>query len=425
VLTFIIPTNYDIQMSQGVDRRGYVFVVDKFSYPVHRSRGFCGVKEPKLEWNFSGQSGLYADLLGTRPGDLVFLYQRRIDESPEDRGFRGVYEITSRPFVDTQTISWNGHTVRGECPECGSTYPEDWGRDPNKGPWTCDNCDSDVPQGEHIVPNRVLIQPDNYYPNSVTDNTAYVDQTDPGFIWTKIFRKMYGVGTERSAAPLLPEETEKLLRLLERENEGTSEVPDFEPYPAQENRDYLSPKLGDGPEVPYEHWLHAWILNNIDEEIPVLSDIVGPLSELEWFGNEIVYGIGRSKVDLLLLHERDGHRYKATVGELKQEEITVDNINQIDRYSYWISQLATANAEPPVEDLQLHPVIIGSGIEPDARTKLGSMEERQLEIPYSRADSRTTSRTDCTVQIQTPTAVEYTVSDGSIRFEYISGQSSL
>ncbi|MFB6209140.1 MAG: hypothetical protein ABEJ56_03300 [Candidatus Nanohaloarchaea archaeon] len=367
-------------MSTSIGRRAYVFVVDKYSYPVHRSRGFCGVKDPRLEWNFSGKSGLYADMLGTRPGDLVFFYQRRIDEPADQRGYRGIYEIKSRPFKDKRPISWKGHTVLGQCPECGTTHPEKMTRN---GPYKCkeDSCGAEIERGSHIVPNRVEIEPVNFFPESVDDNTAYVDRTDPGYLWTMLFRKTYGAGTERSASPILPEEAEKLERLLKKENENEAEVPDFEPYPDISGKERLKPKLGEGPKVDYEHGLHAWIMDNIDEEIPVLKDVVGPLSELEWSGNEVMYGIGRSKADVLLLHKRDGKRFKATVIELKEGKVKKEDIDQIDRYSYWVSQLATANANPSVENLKLQPVVIGSELSDSAREKLNSWDSGSVEIP--------------------------------------------
>lgn len=395
-------------MSGIIGRRGYVFVVDKFSLPVHRSRGFCAVKHPRNAWGSSGRTGLYADLLGIRPGDLVFLYHRRIDESPKERGYRGLYEVKSRPFRDTRKISWNKHSVLGECLACGSPHPENM---TDSGPYTCkeNKCGAEIPQGQHILPNRIEIEPIEYYPEPVDDNTAYVDHTDPGYLWTKLFRKTYGRGTERSAAPILPEEAEKLERLLERENGGTEPVPEPEKYPDYSDCERLTPDLSDGPNPPYEHSIQAWIMANIDQEVPVLNEVIGPLEELEWFGNEIMYGIGRSKVDILLFHKRDGARYKATVIELKEGEVSSSNINQIDRYAYWIAQLATANVSPPVTELELQPVLIGSGLSSDAASRLRSRESDNITIPYSHGHSRSSARPDCEVNIREPVALSHDV----------------
>ena len=73
----------------------HVFVVDATTFPVHRDRLFCGVKNPA---NDNTRYGLYADMFAIRPGDTVFFYQSRIDEYRSDRGFRGNLPSGFRTF---------------------------------------------------------------------------------------------------------------------------------------------------------------------------------------------------------------------------------------------------------------------------------------------------------------------------------------
>ena len=107
--------------------RGHVFVVDRYSWPVHRSRLFCGIKNPV---NINSKLSLYADLLCVREGDLVFFYQRRVNEPRWERGFRGVFKVTSLPFFDDEDLSWEANEVLGKCPYCGGSYSEKEGKCP-------------------------------------------------------------------------------------------------------------------------------------------------------------------------------------------------------------------------------------------------------------------------------------------------------
>lgn len=392
------------RFSQPDKRKAHVFVVDRYSFPVHRSRGFCGVKDPRRLWGISGRASLYADLRGTRLGDLVFFYQRRIDEPSEERGFRGIYEIASEPFIDTSDVEWSSHRVLGKCPGCGSTFPED------SGNAQCRDCGQALRFGEHILPNRVLIKPVAHFKKSLEDNMAYVDRTDPGTLWTLLFRKVWGPGRARSVCPILPEETEKLIRLLRRVNEDArSDIPSPEPYPSTQ-RKAIRVDLGRGLKVRYEHILAAWFMKNLDKDVPVLGEVIGSKEELEWFGNEIIYGIGGAKVDVLCLHKRDGVRYKATVFELKDGDVEEGDVDQIKRYSYWVSQLATANAKPRVKSLLLQPVLVGHYVSGNVLSLIKKVRTRKIEIPYPWGD--------CVVTIQPPISLTYGVSDGEMEFEY-------
>jgi hypothetical protein len=389
-------------------RKAHVFVVDRFSFPVHSHRLFCGVKDPRREWGFSGKWGLYATLKCTRVGDLVFFYQRRIDEPQEQRGFRGVYEIASEPFFDDSDVEWSSNKVLGKCPHCESTFPEKF--DERSHSVRCVSCQRTLNPGEHILPNRVLIKPVYYFAKSVDDNTAYVDQTDPGTLWTMLFRKVYGPGRERSVTPVLPEEANKLIRLLKRMNKGNEEhVLNTQAYRPASLR-LIQINLDHGPRVRYEHVLQAWFMENIDKDVSVLKDVVGPKDELEWFGNEIIYGIGGDKVDVLTLHKAESIRFKATVFELKDGEVGRQDVKQVERYSYWISQLATANAEPRVKSLTLQPVMVGHSFSEEALSAMNRVEPTEIKIPYLWGD--------CKVTISRLIGLAYRVEHGIMKFEF-------
>jgi hypothetical protein len=365
------------------------------------------VKDPRREWGFSGKWGLYATLKCTRIGDLVFFYQRRIDEPQEQRGFRGIYEIASEPFFDDEDVEWSSYKVLGRCPYCGSTFPEKFDEEGNA---RCVSCRRALNPGEHIAPNRVLIKPVLHFAKSVDDNTAYVDQTDPGTLWTMLFRKVYGPGRERSVTPILPEEANKLIRLLKRINEGVETHP-FNTLPYDpKNRRPIQIDLGGGPKVRYEHVLQAWFMENIDKDVPVLRDVIGPKDELEWFGNEIIYGIGGDKVDVLTLHKADNVRFKATVFELKDGEVGKQDVKQVERYSYWISQLATANTEPRARSLMLQPVMVGFSFNEEALSAMNRARLAEIKISYLWGD--------CKVTILPPIGLAYSVESRRMKFDF-------
>lgn len=383
----------------------HVFVVDKFSLPVHIHRGFCGVKNPHSE---IARLSLYADLGNIRIGDIVFFYQRRIDEPRLERGFRGVFRVVSEPFFDPSDVDYGENVVRGKCPRCSSPYSEKIKRG-NRETVECPKCRAKLEFSKHILPNRVLIEPLEYYEKPVDDNTAYINHTDPGVLWTMLFRKIYGRGRERSVSPILPEECEKLLRLIRRVNNNKTADLNFKPYtPSQ--MEPLRVDLGQGPRVSYEDVLIAWMTRNIDKNPPVLGDIV-PREELEFFGNQVLYGIGGEKVDFLCLHKKNDKRYKATVIEVKKDKVGRDAVEKIADYSYWIAQLSTANLPYPVEKFEVQPVLIGFEFPRKVVSTVERMEGRKFVIPYAKAP--------CEVTVRKPILVKYTVERGSVKFNIV------
>jgi hypothetical protein len=378
-------------------------VVDKFSLPVHIHRGFCGVKNPH---SVRARLSLYADLGNIRVGDIVFFYQRRIDEPRLERGFRGVFRVVSEPFFDPSDVDYGGNLVRGKCPYCGSPHSEKRKRG-NRETVECPNCKHELKFSEHILPNRVLIEPLEYYEKPVDDNTAYINHTDPGVLWTMLFRKIYGRGRERSVSPILPEECDKLLRLLRRVNNNRTADLDFRPYTPNQ-RGQIVIDLGRGPQVSYEDALIAWITRNIDKNPPVLGNIV-PAEELEFFGNQVMYGIGGEKVDFLCLHKKDDKRYKATVIEVKKGEVSLGAVEKIADYSYWVAQLSTANLQYPVGEFEVQPVLIGFEFPRKVVSAVRGMKEKKFVIPYSRVP--------CEVTVRKPILVKYTVERGSVKFD--------
>jgi hypothetical protein len=391
---------------------GHVFAVDRYTFPVHRDRQFCGVLNPENEMT---RFGLYADLMVLRKGDYVFFYQYRTNELKEDRGFRGVYKVLSCPFFDVSDVKGTGAskglTVMGKCPTCGGPFSLKAGKEQRLGKRRCPACGDE--HGNSILPNRVLIKTESYYLKPVDDNTAYINHTNHGMLWTMLFRKTFGAGRARSITHILPEETEKLLRLLKRLNrQGPIRKYGFKPYTTlnNANKKAIKLELGKGPKVNYESKLEDWFMKNIDKKRPVLKEIIGDIRELNYFGNNVLYGIGGEKVDVLCLHNKNGKRYKATVFELKKDGVTKKALEQINDYSYWVAQLATAYLEYKVKKFEIQPVLIGNGTSKISINDIKRSGEQKIEFPLEPI---------CKVTVRKPIVLEYNLKDNDIFFKLL------
>ncbi|MFQ3611708.1 MAG: hypothetical protein SNJ72_09490 [Fimbriimonadales bacterium] len=102
---------------------------------------------------------------------------------------------------------------------------------------------------------------------------------------------------------------------------------------------------------------------------------------LEWFGNQILFGIGGEKSDIILLYRNENlERCRALIIELKRNLVDKDTFGQLQRYAYWIAQLVTANIQTQVADpFLITPVAIGH----HASRKLTIPSGFSFKIPYS------------------------------------------
>jgi hypothetical protein len=228
-----------------------------------------------------------------------------------------------------------------------------------------------------------------------------------------LFRKTHGRGRARSITQILPEETDKLIRLLNLERlnpNGPLNKHGFKPYTTVKdaNKKAIKLELGNGPKVSCESKLEAWFMKNVDKNRPVLADIIGDAKKLDYFGNNVLYGIGGEKVDVLCLHSSDGKRYKATVIELKKDNITKKALEQINDYSYWVAQLATAYLEYQIKKFEIQPVLIGNGTSQKSIDDIKSSEERKIELPL---------KPICKVTVRKPIILDYTLKDNDVFFK--------
>lgn len=397
-------------------RGAHVFVVDADSYPVHRDRLFCGIKNPNKTSKMratgtirpnSSYYGLIADLVTLRIGDYVIFYQMRKDEAKFDRGFRGIFKVSSEPFFDNSDIDGlpdslgflgsKDKKVLGKCPFCSTELSE--GADAKTGEKVCKFCGKILEY--HILPNRVLIEPLRVYEDPIDDNTAYIDRNfikeDLPILWTMLFRKTSGEGRARSITHILPEEFRKLKKIFET-NCKISEHIKFELYKPTNPKEIVIPLETDSNgELKVEAFLEAWLMANIGRnEIKGFDEIIGDKTQIEYFGNNVLYGIGGEKVDLLIIHNDGKERIKATVIELKKGDISKNDIHQIKDYTKWMSQLVFGD-DLDESKKKIQPILIGH------KAKIERINDAKKLI----------------TDTQRPILMEYKIEDNKIEFRRV------
>jgi len=363
-------------------QNAHVFVVDADSYPVHRDRLFCGIKNPSKLTKMkntgtirpnSSHYGLIADLITLRKGDYVIFYQMRKDEAKFDRGFRGIFRVVSEPFFDNSNVDGLDNSrgslgskdkkVLGKCPKCQTELSEK--ADAKTGEKFCKNCGEKLEF--HILPNRVLIEPITLFEDPIDDNTAYIDRNFINeklpILWTMLFRKTSGEGRARSITHILPEEFEKLKLMFEKTCK-ISKNNNFEPYKPKNHEKIKIPLDVDANgELKIEAFLEAWLMANIGSNIEGLSEVIGNGEDIEYFGNNVLWGIGGEKVDVLIIHNDGKKRIRADVIELKKGNIIKQDLEQIKDYTKWMSQLVFGD-DTPQSKQKIQPILIGLKAEP-------------------------------------------------------------
>lgn len=392
-------------ISQSCDK-SVVLVVDKYSQDVHLAYSTAGVKYP-VKYDSKTKAHIYtkeffsilADLSHIHTGVSVFFYRRRLDEPNNVRGFIGEWVANRDAFEDLQNnLQYNGQAILSRCPSCDcpvSGFAE-------AAP-VCKSCSATLPG--HILPLRFSFAPKKVYSRYLDDNTAYIDLTDDGRLSTLIFRKIYGAGRERSVNPILPEEAQKLRRLLYRvEQQSLNETVPLPPLttyqpvlPVKNIADYLNfqtqfPLNGRGLSylftsdgtLVYETVLEFWLVQQlVKQPQQVLNWLeISTSEQVEWFSNQVLWGIGGEKSDVIIL-TRDletGFRRRAIIIELKKDRVNIHALSQVKAYAYWVAQLVTAHVKTS-SPFVITPIAIGHAA--SRRLKKELFAPFSFDIPYS------------------------------------------
>lgn len=334
--------------------RAHVFITDKNTFPVVRDNGFWGVGikgipdtlEKVIEENLKNGKkpyfGMIGDVLGTRIGDLVFLYERQI-------GFHGIYKIASKPFFDPTPIG---------------CVDETW-------------------------PIRVKIECLNYFPYPVPEDYLFSTKEYESKFWSWYYRKIQGA---RGVNTINPEATEALIELLVKINGNATNKPDWiRSYPSKDYDEIILPLNKDG-KVCLEDVLRAWLIANIDNpQYKDLREIFGPSEDIEWFANNVPYHVTRKNIDILVYHKNIRYtgfplRYQFSVVELKRDKAKSEDVGQVINYSKWVAG-RLANSE--IETVQ--PILIAYEFDDEAiiKAKLTDFSDRGILLYKYNVANRT------------------------------------
>jgi hypothetical protein len=325
--------------------RAHVFITDQETFPVVRDNSFWGVGIKGIPNTFekvvrenlnNGKKqyfGMIGDILGTRIGDLVFLYERQV-------GFHGIYKIVSEPFFDPTPIGCVGE----------------------------------------IWPIRVEIECLNYFPDPVPEDYLFLTKEYESRFWGWFYRKIQG---PRGINTINPEAIEALIELLVKVNGNVINKPaQIKPYPSSSKTKISLPLDQDG-KVHLEDILRAWLISNIDKPNRAdLREIFGPTEDLEWFANNVPYHVTRKNIDILCYHKNIRYtgyplRYKFSVTELKRDTADDKDVSQVIEYSKWV---AGRLAGSEIETVQ--PILIALDFNDTAKLKAKSSDFSERGIMF-------------------------------------------
>jgi len=312
--------------------RAHVFITDQDTFPVVRDNSFWGVGirgipntlDEIIRQNLKSPRKPYfamiADILGTRDGDIVFLYERQV-------GFHGIYRIVGTPFFDPTPIGCVDQT------------------------W----------------PIRVEIECLTYFPQPVPEDYLFSTKEYESKFWGWFYRKIQGA---RGVNTINPEAAEALIELLVKINgNGIDKPSQIKTYPSR-NRSPIVVSLEQDGEVPLEVILRAWLIANIDHPgRDDIREIFGPAEDLEWFANNVPYHVTRKNIDILCYHKNTQYtgfplRYKFSVVELKRDTADDRDVSQAIEYSKWV---AGRLAGSEIETIQ--PILIAFDFNKRAKEK--------------------------------------------------------
>jgi len=302
----------------------HVFIVNENTFAAHLQYMFAGTSSGKKDWNIA----LLADIKRVRTGDKVLFYHEGV-------GFYGIFKIK-----DNKKQSNGKHIVY---------YDKD------------NDCGGIL--GKKLL-YRVLIEPDEVYPNPVSEWEALESLPDNprDIIWSLIYRKLKG---GRGCSPVTPKESDKLIRLIRQHNNeqpiatsGSFTWEDGRIVSVEAEQKIYDTSNTEEPDIEdmlyekrkVETYLQAYFTENAGNpnlDGSVFAEICGGSSELIWLGNEFYCGVGMQKIDVFTITNRRNREFR--VIELKTTADTGIH-RQLERYVKWCREYlcgtTAANLQP-------------------------------------------------------------------------------
>ncbi len=325
----------------------HVFIVDTNTFKYHLEYMFAatGAKNYKIDFNNSTSTELYkgsqskienmlvgmiADLNRIRVGDnIVFYLQQNIEKGIKEGKFFGIFKVKERVgFLD------NNDTNQFLSEELGKS-----------------------------LTFRILIKPDNVYPEGVAEWEALDDinniQSPNQILWSLIYRKLKG---NRGNTMITIFEFERLKQLIKNKNRNvaldgcnfTFNIETQRIEISHQNKSYCGRKTDIDilPRLIYKHsnglqfetHLQAYILQNI-ENISIFQN-----ETIDWIGNEVSCGVGMQRIDIMLSVVRKGNNVCIPI-ELKSTKAYLEITKQIQRYIDWLKQYYLPNRPSDLEPM--------------------------------------------------------------------------
>jgi len=303
----------------------HVFIVNEDTFPAHLEYMFAGTSSGKRDTNIA----LLADIKRVRTGDKVIFYFEGV-------GFYGIFRIENNKTPEGRHIIY---------------YDKD------------NYCNDDL---KRKLLYRVLVEPDEVYPNPVSEWDALEKLPDNprDIIWSLIYRKLKA---GRGCSPVTPKESDKLIKLI-REN-NTEQIRNVNSLTWRDGKIISisgSRKQYDTSQATQiiiddiiftnrrtETYLQAYFTENAGNpnlDDSVFAEICGRSNEIIWLGNEFYCGVGMQKIDVFTIIN---HRKKEfRVIELKTT-IDLEIHKQLERYVKWCREYLD---ETKQENLQ--PIIV-------------------------------------------------------------------
>lgn len=336
--------------------KAHILITDKETHDKVVENGFWAIKFPD-EWAYKPKTyqdllnyqkentrkpviGMIGDVLGTRVGDIVFLYERQV-------GFHGIYKVKSEPFFDITPLG----------------------------------------KIDAQFPIRIKIECLNYFKKPVPEGLLFSTKEYESKFWAWFYRKIQGA---RGVNTINPEATQALIELFVKLNGNAISKPkNLKQYNSLNKTKIYLPIKNDNT-VYIEDILRAWIIQNLGKN-KELEKIFGPNCDLEWFANNVPYHVTRKNIDILVYHKNMKYtgfplRYQFSVVELKKDEAKPKDVSQVINYSKWVAG-RLANSE--IETVQ--PILIAYKFNKETikKAKLTEFSERGILLYRYKIENNT------------------------------------
>ena len=284
----------------------HVFIVNSDTIQVTKNRLVCAVVRDMGEGKLmeKTKADILADLSCVREGDRIFFYEIT-------KGFHGIFEAVGKPFVSEEEIEFNGKYLFGN--ENNPHYKE----------------------GDLITPNRILIKPLKIFKNPISEMVAFGRFISAVDLRSIFYKKVLGRG--KSITHLFPEEEQKLIKLLSKNNEIIRI--ETNPYNSSNKKDVkfdITPNSNN--EVKFEKILEGYIIQNIEEILPKIDEEMKEL-EIECFANYVPVTIAGGNLDIIVfLKNKDNEKKQISIIELKKGVVVEKDIEQLEGYVKWATE---------------------------------------------------------------------------------------